>query len=98
MARTKAMAATLTAEQKVAVDAAVLASFGAIGRSRLKLAEIDWYVAQQCTLPGGGYERYRFCDSAVQRLKRDGRLELVRGAGGGWQLAKTRAANKTRRP
>lgn len=82
-----AMSTSLTPAQRSLVERAILASFAALGRSPLKLADFEWYVHQQCrtALPGGGYDLYRWCDAAVQRLKREGHIELVRGAGGGWK-------------
>jgi hypothetical protein len=100
--RTTAMAASLTAEQRKLVAHAILRSFDALGPAPKKLAELVWYLWDQCkgALPGSTYELHRWCEAAVQRLKREGSLELVRGAGGGWKRGsrKTRAvkASETR--
>ena len=97
--RTKAIAASLTAEQRTLVDNTILRSLTALGPSPKKLAEITAYVTEQCkTLSGGTYELYRWCDAAVQRLKREGRIELVRGAGGGWKLRSRGSKPKKSKP
>jgi hypothetical protein len=89
------MSASLTAEQRTLVDETILRSFDALGRSPLKLNDIAWHVTEQCKqLAGGTYEFYRWCDAAMQRLKREGRVELVRGAGGGWIRTSGKATRK----
>lgn len=66
-------------------DAQVLAAMDPNG-APLKYGEI---VAQlETALRHNGSELYRIADRVLQRMKRLGQVELVKGVGGGWRIPK----------
>lgn len=64
-------------------DDQVLAAMDPNGATT-KFGEIVTELESQ--LPYGGYVLYRAADRTLQRMKRGGKVELVKGAGAGWRL------------
>jgi len=64
----------------------------------MKYGAIVAQVADQSGLPHHGHEFYRAVDKMLQRMKKIGRVELVKGAGGGWKLSDSERAARGATP